>query len=125
MTRCSRAVSLLLLLLPIPGAHAADPPEIVATNLSTRGFAPLFQVVGPPAGPLLEQVRAHTWHAGCPVPPEDLRQLTLSYWSFDRKPVNGVLIVHKDVAREVTEIFRDLFRHGFLIAKMSPVEDYK
>ena len=77
------------------------------------------------AAPLLDSMRATTWHAGCPVPPEDLRQLTLSYWNFDSKQVNGTLIVHKDVAQEVADIFRDLFHQGFLIEKMTPVEDYK
>jgi len=125
MKRYARTAPLLLPLLLMVGARAADPPEIVAVNLSTGSFVPAFHVVGPPSGMLLEEVRAHTWHAGCPVPPEDLRQLTLSYWTFDRKPSTGVLIVHKDVAMEVTEIFRDLFQHGFLIEKMAPVEDYQ
>ena len=110
--------------LLMTAALAADPPEVVATRRSADGFKPAFQVQ-PLTAPLLEKVRAITWHAGCPVAPEDLRQLTLSYWNFDRKPATGVLIVHKDVAQETSQIFRDLFRHGFLIEKMSPVENYK
>lgn len=77
----------------------------------------------PPA--LLEQMKASTWHAGCPVGPEDLRQLTLSYWNFNREPMTGLLIVNRDVAEEVVAVFRDLFGHGFLIEKMTPIEDYK
>src|SRR5580692_4836941 len=92
--------------------------------LAAGSFQPAFRVE-PVAPALLVKIRATTWHAGCPVPPEDLRQLTLSYWNFEQKPANGLLIVHKDVAHEVTLIFRDLFRHGFLIEKMTPVEEYK
>jgi hypothetical protein len=107
---CARTLFLPLIFLTVT---AAEPL-----------FTPVFQVE-PVAAPLLEKIRATTWHAGCPVSPEDLRQLTLSYWTFDHLPENGVLIVHKDVAQEVTQVFRDLFQHEFLIAKMTPVEDYK
>lgn len=124
MIRFARALPLLLPLLSIAGASAADPPEIVASHPVPAGFTPVFQSE-PVAAPLLEKIRAYTWHAGCPVSPEDLRQLLLSYWNFDEKPTMGALIVHKDVAQEVLKTFRDLFQHGFLIEKMTPVEEYK
>ena len=100
VNRLARALSLSLIVTAL--AHAADPV--------------------PPA--LVAKMRATTWHAGCPVSPEDLRQLTITYWNFDHQRATGVLIVHKDVAEEVTQIFRDLFYHEFLIQKMSPVEEY-
>jgi len=105
------AGTLLLLFLALAASRAADPPEV-------------FKVEAIPPT-LVEKIRSTTWHAGCPVPPEDLRQLTLTYWNFDHKQVAGLLIVHKDVAVEVTQIFRDLFEHEFLIQKMTPVEDYQ
>ena len=114
----------LVLLTPLFRLAAAPaPPEIVVTNRSTAGFKLRFEV-GPVEAQLLGKIRAGTWHEGCPVGPEDLRQLTLSYWNFDRKPENGVLIVNREVAQEVAQLFRDLFRHGFMIEKMSPVEEY-
>ena len=124
MKRFARIISLAAPLFLIAAAPAADPPEIVAVNLSIAGFTPVFQV-DPVSAPLLEKIRSGTWRPGCPVSPEDLRQLTLSYWTFYRKPATGLMIVHKDVAPEVTRIFGDLFQHGFLIEKMAPVEDYK
>ncbi len=74
---------------------------------------------------LLAKVRTTTWHAGCPVPPEDLRQLTVKYLGFNEKRATGILIVHKDVAQEVSAIFHDLFRHRFMIERMRPIEEYK
>lgn len=74
---------------------------------------------------LLAKVRSTTWHAGCPVPPEDLRQLTVKYLNFERIPSTGILIVHKDVAQEVSGVLRDLFQHGFLIEHMRPIEEYE
>lgn len=105
-----RYAAALLLCFTLAAAHAADAPEVFAV-------API-----PPA--LMQKIRTSTWHAGCPVPPEDLRQLTLTYWNFDRQRAPGLLIVHKDVAEEVAQIFRDLFEHQFLIQKMTPVEEY-
>ncbi len=73
---------------------------------------------------MLDQVRHTTWHAGCPVPPEDLRRLTLTYLDFDGKTRTGTMIVNKDLSAEVLRIFRSLFDHGFQIERMVPIEDY-
>ncbi len=80
--------------------------------------------IAPLSPKLLAKVRATTWHQGCPVPPEDLRQITIAYHNFEKKPAKGVLVVHKDVAKEVDQIFRDLYRRNFLIQSITPVEDY-
>src|SRR5437868_2359193 len=73
---------------------------------------------------LADRMRGVTWRPGCPVPIEDLRQVTVRYWNFDKQPATGILIVHKDIAREVDGIFEDLYRRKFQIERMSPVEDF-
>ncbi len=98
---------LLFLALLLTGACSAQPPAFVGR-------------IEPISTPLRS-----TWHAGCPVGPDQLRQLTLSYWNFEKVPMTGVLVVDKDVAEEVVGIFRELFQHRFLIEKMTPVEDYQ
>ncbi len=119
-----RIFSRLLPLLLAAAAFSAEPPEILSKNHGgSSGRKARFEAVRVSA-PLLEKIRRTTWHAGCPVSPDDLRQLNLTYWDFHQKPASGVLIVHKDVAAEVVQVFRDLFKHGFLIEKMTPVEDY-
>src|SRR5262245_692273 len=75
-------------------------------------------------GPLLEKMRATTWHPGCPVPIEDLRQVTVRYRNFERRPATGILIVHKDLAGEIAAIFEDLYKRNFLIERITPVEEY-
>lgn len=72
----------------------------------------------------IAKMRGTTWHQGCPVGPDDLRQLTLTYLDFQSHRQTGVLIVHKDIARETTTLFRQLFEQGFLIERMSPAENY-
>jgi len=74
--------------------------------------------------PLLERIRHTTWHSGCPVAPQELRQLTLTYLGFDGHPHTGILLVNKDLADEVLHIFQTLFQHGFRIERMVPIEDY-
>lgn len=80
--------------------------------------------VDPIAPAQLEKMRKTTWRPGCPVPLEHLRQVTVTYWSFEKKRAEGVLIVNKDVAREIRDIFRDLFRRGFPIQRITPIEEF-
>ncbi|MBU9763193.1 M15 family metallopeptidase [Mycobacterium sp. TNTM28] len=65
-----------------------------------------------------------TWRSGCPVPPADLRRITLSYFGFDGRSHRGELVVHRDAVRDVIEIFGDLRSARFPIEKMRTVDNY-
>jgi hypothetical protein len=65
-----------------------------------------------------------SWRPGCPVELRDLRLLTLSHRRFDGKTRLGRLIVHADAAREMVDVFRTLYRSGFPIRRMVPVDAY-
>jgi D-alanyl-D-alanine carboxypeptidase len=65
-----------------------------------------------------------SWRPGCPVGLRDLRLLRLSHWDFRGKARTGRLIVHRDVAREMVEVFRDLYAARFPIRRMVPVDAY-
>lgn len=54
----------------------------------------------------------------------DLRYIILKHWGYDGQVHKGEIIVHKDVAKEVVEIFRELFDAGFCIQKMCLIDDY-
>ncbi len=97
-------------MLALVSAHAAEAPPVFRSE--------------PVAPPLLDKISHTTWHAGCPVAPEDLRQLTLTYLDFDGHRRTGTLIVNKDLAEETLRIFRMLLDHGFLIERMTPIENY-
>jgi hypothetical protein len=88
-------------------------------------IALLMAAIAPISPQFAEKMRVTTWRPGCPAPLEDLRQVTVKYWNFEKKPVSGTLIVHKDIAHEVDAIFRDLYRSGFQIERISPVEEFK
>ena len=61
----------------------------------------------------------------CPVRLGDLRRVSLSYVGFDGAPRTGVLVVHRDVAREVVEVFEALYDARFPIAQMRVVDAYE
>jgi hypothetical protein len=65
-----------------------------------------------------------SWHPGCPVPPAELRALTVTYWDFDSHKKTGVLIVNQEIADETAGLFKKLYDHHFLIEKVSPVDTY-
>src|SRR5437868_2709191 len=65
-----------------------------------------------------------SWHAGCPVGPRDLRNLTVSYVGFDGRAHTGTLVVHRDVTANVTTVFRTLYTKRFPIRRVEPVAKY-
>jgi hypothetical protein len=65
-----------------------------------------------------------SWRPGCPVAPDDLRLLRLSYWGFDGQPHVGSLVVAATVTAAVTEVFRTLYDQRFPIRRMEPVDVY-
>jgi hypothetical protein len=65
-----------------------------------------------------------SWRPGCPVHLRDLRLLRLSHWGFDGTTRTGRLIVHRDVARDLVQVFRDLYAARFPIKRMVPVDAY-
>ncbi len=65
-----------------------------------------------------------SWRPGCPVGLRDLRLLRLSHWGFDGTTRTGRLIVHRDVARELVQVFGDLYAARIPIRRMVPVDAY-
>lgn len=60
----------------------------------------------------------------CPISFKDLKYLNLSYINFEGESKVGELIVHKDVSKEVIEIFNKLYEIKYPIERMQLVSDY-
>ncbi len=69
-------------------------------------------------------LKGHSWHEGCPVHYQNLRYLTMTYIDFSGKERTGEMIVHKTVAKEVTGIFKKLYKSGYPIRQMHLVSDF-
>lgn len=70
-------------------------------------------------------INGKSWKRGCPVGLRDLRYLTMSYIDFKGRTKTGEMIVHKDIAKNVTDIFEDLYNMRYPINKMRLVSNYK
>jgi hypothetical protein len=66
----------------------------------------------------------HSWHVGCPVAPSQLRLLTLPYRDFGGARRTGEVVVNARVVDDVVAVFRDLYRAGFPIRSLRPVDAY-
>jgi len=96
---------------------------LLIAGIGNAAEKPVFRNDQVPAA-LLARIRQTTWHPGCPVRPEDLRQLTLTYHDFQNHDRIGTMLVHRDLADEVVMLFRALHDHGFQIERMVPIEEY-
>jgi hypothetical protein len=71
-----------------------------------------------------QKITGLSYRDGCPVAYEDLRLVKIGYWDFEGLPRQGELIVHATVAREVRDIFRELYEQKFPIAKIRLIDEY-
>lgn len=71
-----------------------------------------------------EQV-PHSWRPGCPVPLEDLRLLSVTYWGFDERAHQGELVVHEDAAGDMVAVMRQLYEARFPIERMELVDVFE
>jgi poly-gamma-glutamate synthesis protein (capsule biosynthesis protein) len=62
--------------------------------------------------------------ASCPVKLADLRLLTMRYVGFDRQPHIGQMVVHRRHARDIVDVFRELYDKRFPIRRMQLVDAY-
>jgi len=69
-------------------------------------------------------VERKSWHKGCPVPISDLRYIRVKHHNFYRGEKMGEMIVHKDVANDVVDIFRELYEIGYPIRQMRLISDF-
>ncbi len=69
-------------------------------------------------------IRGGSWHEGCPVHYSNLRYVRMTYWGFDAKEHTGEMIVHMNVAKEVTTLFKALYALHYPIRQMRLVSDF-
>jgi D-alanyl-D-alanine carboxypeptidase len=95
-----------------PPPTVTSPPTIVQSSI-----APAIQPVSATdLGP--------SWHPGCPIEPRELRRVEVTYLGFDGQTHRGELIVHEDLAAEVTAIFEQLLQLRYPIDKIRTADNY-
>ena len=69
-------------------------------------------------------IKGVSWKQNNTVKIDDLCYVKVTYWGFDEKTHIGELIVNKEIGKEVTEIFKELYAAKFPIMKMKLIDEY-
>ncbi len=101
-------------------------PQTTPTELLDRRITAPSALPAPPddrfaatIDPVDAEILARsTWEPGCPVEPEDLAYLTVSFWGFDGRAHTGELLVNATVATDVVQVFERLHDARFPIEEM-------
>jgi hypothetical protein len=94
------------------------------TGLPHRSRRPLPRFSATVSGPLAPKDVPFSWHSGCPVSPDQLRAIHLSYRGFGGAAHTGEIIVNASVTRQVIKVFARLYRARFPIRRMTPVDAF-
>jgi hypothetical protein len=98
-----------------------------ASSITTTTSAPAPSTAPPPEGYRYDVATVTaadlgaSWHAGCPVAPENLRRITVTFVGFDHLEHTGAVVVNADVVDDVVEAFRRLHAASFPIRKLQPI----
>ncbi|MDQ4104898.1 MAG: M15 family metallopeptidase [Actinomycetota bacterium] len=113
--------------IPLPrrpdgfGVVRSTPPALMDRRLPVIDRLPppkssSFESTISPVPP--EVLARSTWQPNCPVSPDQLRYLTMSFRGFDARAHTGEMLVNADVAKTVVGVFKRLFAAGFPIEEM-------
>lgn len=83
------------------------------------------KIIWPIPETVITKMQGVTWHQRYRCPSlKTLSYVKLSYWGFDHKTHQGVLIVAKRIAPQVVTIFKQLYHHKFPIYSMKPLYEF-
>jgi hypothetical protein len=72
-----------------------------------------------------DMIKKNIWNKKCPVDINRLKLLNLSYYDFDGNHHNdGKMIILDSIAEKVVEVFKELYKQKFPIAKIKLINDY-
>jgi len=108
----ARLALLLAVCLTAPVVAQADPSGTFHARIDALTPAQKEKMIG------------LSWRQGCPVPLDDLAAIHLNHYGYDNSVHEGVLVVHRRVAKEMVEAFGALFEAKFPIERIQPYEDF-
>lgn len=102
--------------------NGALPPFISARRLLPLTYYGTIEKINQN---IFAYINGVSWKDNNPIPLDDLRLLTITYWDFDKCiHYDGKIIVHEQVAQEAQDIFKELFLEKYLIEKVKLIEEY-
>ncbi len=76
------------------------------------------------SGPLTRSDVPRSYRPGCPVPPGQLRKITLRYWDFQGETQLGSLIARSTAVGALVHVFTKAYAAGFPINRMEPSDAF-
>lgn len=99
------------------------PGEPFASGTDTALIAGCFTVSEIPDS-VFRRMEGRSFKAGCRVPRSQLRYLTVPHFDGHGHVLMGEMVADADVAGELSDIFRALFRRGYPIERMVLIDEY-
>ena len=66
----------------------------------------------------------YSYRSGCPVAPNRLRRMTITYWNYAGQLARGSIVVSSWAVKDLTAVMTRAFAGKFKFAKMIPVDAY-
>ncbi len=66
-----------------------------------------------------------SWREGCPIGPDQLRLLTVSFVDFESKAQTGELVVHAEDAEALVGVFERLYESRYPIQSMRTIDEFE
>jgi hypothetical protein len=76
------------------------------------------------SGPLSRSAVRHSWRSGCPVPPSQLRKLSINRLDYQGRISRGVLVLSAGAVGDMTRVFTAALDQRFPIRVMKPSEAF-
>lgn len=73
---------------------------------------------------LFERIYGYSYKENCTVPKEELVYLRVLHKGFDGETHVGEIMVNREVADDILEIFSELYQAGYPIERMQLIDDY-
>ena len=73
---------------------------------------------------VFQRMQGKSYGKGCTVERSELRYLRLSHYDKDGKERVGELVCHKAIAKDLVEIFQELYKQKYPIERMRLIDDY-
>lgn len=73
---------------------------------------------------VFERMKGNSFGEGCSTKREELRYLRVLHLGFDNETHIGEIVCHRDIAEDLLDIFRELYREAYPIEKILLVDEY-
>lgn len=94
-------------------------PLLAASKVSTEGFS-----VSEIPDAVFHRMEGKSYPKGCPIKRSELRYLRLMYVDGRGTVKQGEMVCNKAIARDVLEIFEELYKHRYPIECIRLIDDF-